>query len=60
MVKRLNSELNKIVVLPEIAARFATLGAEPVATSPEAFAALVRSQMATVKDVAERAKIQVQ
>jgi len=33
------------------------LGAEPVATTPEAFAALVRSQMATVKDVATRAKM---
>jgi tripartite-type tricarboxylate transporter receptor subunit TctC len=60
VVKRLNSELNRIVMLPDVASRFATLGAEPVATSPEAFAALVRSQMATVKDVAERAKIQVQ
>lgn len=60
VVKRLNAELNRIVMMPDVAARFATLGAEPVATTPEAFAALVRSQMATVKSVAERANIQLQ
>jgi len=57
VVRRLNAELNRIVMMPDIAPRFAALGAEPVATTPEAFAALVREQMATVKDVAVRAKI---
>jgi tripartite-type tricarboxylate transporter receptor subunit TctC len=47
-------------MMPDVASRFATLGAEPVATTPEAFAALVRGQMASVKSVAERAKIEVQ
>jgi tripartite-type tricarboxylate transporter receptor subunit TctC len=60
VVKRLNAELNRIVMMPDVASRFAALGAEPVATTPEAFAALVRSQMATVKDVAERANIETQ
>lgn len=60
VVKQLNAELNRIVMMPDVASRFATLGAEPVATTPEAFAALVRSQMATVRSVAERAKIEVQ
>ena len=57
VVRRLNAELNKIVMMPDVAARFTALGAEPVASTPEAFAALVRSQMATVKDVATRAKM---
>lgn len=57
VVRRLNAEFNKIVMMPDVAARFTALGAEPVATTPEAFAALVRSQMATVKDVATRAKM---
>ncbi len=57
VVRRLHAELNKIVMMPDVAARFTALGAEPVSTTPEAFAALVRSQMATVKDVAVRAKI---
>ena len=57
VVRRLNAELNKIVMMPDVAARFAALGAEPVATTPEAFGALVRGQMATVKDVAVRARI---
>ena len=60
VVRQLNTELNKIVMMPDVVARFALLGAEPVATTPEAFAALVRSQMATVKDIATRAKIQVE
>jgi tripartite-type tricarboxylate transporter receptor subunit TctC len=57
VVRRLNAEFNRIVTTPDVATRFTALGAEPVATTPEAFAALVRSQMATVKDVATRAKI---
>lgn len=60
VVRRLNAELNKIVMMPDVAARFAALGAEPVAITPEAFATLVRSQMVTVKDVAVRAKIPVE
>ena len=57
VVRRLNAELNKIVMMPDVAARFATLGAEPFATTPEAFGAMVKSQMATMKDVATRAKM---
>jgi len=57
VVRRLNAELNKIVMQPDVTARFAAIGAEPVAIAPETFSALVRSQMVTVKDIVVRAKI---
>ena len=60
VVRRLNSEFNRIVMLPEVATRFAALGAEPVATTPEAFGAMVKSQIVTMKDVATRAKMPVE
>lgn len=60
VVRRLNAELNRIVVMPDVAARFAALGAEPVTATPEAFAELFRGQMATWKDVATRARIPVE
>jgi tripartite-type tricarboxylate transporter receptor subunit TctC len=60
VVRRLNAELNRIVVMPDVAARFATLGAEPVTTTPEAFGELYRSQVERWKDVATRARIPVE
>ena len=57
VVRRLNTELNRIVMMPDVTARFATLGAEPAPATPEAFGATVKSQMAIMKDVAARAKI---
>ena len=60
VVRRLNTEFNRIVMLPDVRMRFAALGAEPVATSPEAFGAMVKSQLVTMKDVATRAKMPVE
>jgi len=60
VVRRLNAELNRIVMLPDVAARLAAVGAEPVNATPEAFGDLFRRQMVTWKDVATRAKIPVE
>jgi len=60
VVRRLNSELNKIVIMPDVSARFADLGAEPVTSTPEAFGELFRSQLARWKDVAARANMPVE
>jgi len=60
VVKRLNAELNKIVMTPAVTARLQALGTEPVATSPEAFATLVREHMAAVKEVVSRSDIPVE
>ena len=57
VVRRLNAELNKIVIMPDVSVRFADLGAEPVTSTPEAFSELFRSQLARWKDVAVRANL---
>lgn len=60
VVKRLNAELNKAVMLPDVTARFATLGADPVNSTPEAFSRYFHAELARWKDVAARAKIPVE
>jgi tripartite-type tricarboxylate transporter receptor subunit TctC len=57
VVKRLNAEFNKIVMAPAMTARLNAIGNEPVTTTPEVFAALVRSHMTAVKDVVSRSNI---
>lgn len=43
MTRTLNAEVNKVVRRPEVVAAFAEQGMEPAPGSPEAFAALVKS-----------------
>ncbi len=44
-VERINAELNAALALPEMRARFDTLGMTPQPGTPEAFGALIRSEM---------------
>jgi tripartite-type tricarboxylate transporter receptor subunit TctC len=44
IVMRLNSELGRIVAVPDVRAAFAKLGTEPASASPEEFAAEVRRE----------------
>jgi tripartite-type tricarboxylate transporter receptor subunit TctC len=44
IVERLNREVVAVVKKPEVQSRFADVGAEPVGSSPEDFARLVRSE----------------
>ena len=46
IVERLNAELRKAVQAPEVRARLAADGAEPVGSSPEAFAAYIKAELA--------------
>ena len=57
VVRRLNAELNKVVMLPDLAPKIAALGMEPVAISQEAFSAFFRSEIARWKDVVTRANL---
>ena len=57
VVSRIRDEVAKIVQQPEIRERIATLGGEPVGNTPDAFAAIVRSDIAKWKEVAKRANI---
>jgi tripartite-type tricarboxylate transporter receptor subunit TctC len=45
LVARLNKGIVQALAAPEVRAKFATLGAEPVGNTPEEFAALFRNEM---------------
>lgn len=46
IVAKLNSEIERVLKLPDIRERMASLGAEPLGGSPERFAAQIRSDIA--------------
>ena len=46
VVTRLNAEISRVLQTPVMKERLATLGAEPMPNSPEAFAAFVKAEMA--------------
>jgi tripartite-type tricarboxylate transporter receptor subunit TctC len=46
VVERVNAEFAKAVQLPEIRQVYAKVGAAPAASTPDAFAAHIRSEMA--------------
>ncbi|RYY85856.1 MAG: tripartite tricarboxylate transporter substrate binding protein, partial [Comamonadaceae bacterium] len=45
IVRLLNDHVNKALALPEVAARLAGEGAEPTPTTPQAYAALIASEL---------------
>jgi tripartite-type tricarboxylate transporter receptor subunit TctC len=45
IVKRLNAEMVKIINMPDVREKLVGLGAEPVADTPDEFAALVKSEV---------------
>jgi tripartite-type tricarboxylate transporter receptor subunit TctC len=46
VIDRLNAEIRKILAIDDMKKRFADFGAEPAPTTPEAFAAVVKSEIA--------------
>src|SRR5471032_1168787 len=44
IIARLNSEIVRILKLPAVHERLLALGADPVASTPEAFAAFIKSE----------------
>ena len=59
IVKRLNTEIVKILHMPEVSERLAGLGAEIVADSPEEFAALVKAEVVKWSDVVRKSGAKV-
>jgi len=55
IVLRLNREIVRIVKLPEVNDRLAAEGAEPIGSTPEAFAAHIRSELARWRKVIDAA-----
>jgi tripartite-type tricarboxylate transporter receptor subunit TctC len=54
VVERLHAEISRIVLLPEVGARFATLGATAVVTTRDAFRAHLAAEVARWRDVVTR------
>lgn len=57
IVDRLNAELAKAVATPEVKARFAALGVEPVSGTPEAFGDLISAEVERWGRVVKEAEI---
>jgi len=57
IVQRLNAELGKIAQQPNVRERLASLGAEPMHSSPEQFSGYIRSEITKWTNVAKAAKM---
>lgn len=57
VIDRLNAEIGKILGTDEMKKRFADFGAEPTPTTPEAFTALVKNEIAKWSKVVKTANI---
>ena len=53
MIAKLNTEINRILRLPDIRERFASFGADPVGGSPEQFGVYIKSEVAKFTRVAK-------
>jgi tripartite-type tricarboxylate transporter receptor subunit TctC len=59
IVKRLNTEIVKILKTPEVAEKLASLGAEPVGDTTEEFTALVKAEVVKWADVVKKSGAKV-
>jgi tripartite-type tricarboxylate transporter receptor subunit TctC len=60
VVERLHAETRKLVALPEVKAKLESLGFVPVASTPEEFAARIRSESAKWARVIRDARIRIE
>jgi tripartite-type tricarboxylate transporter receptor subunit TctC len=54
LLRQLNTEINRIIVLPDVVQRFTVLGAEPDPMSVDEFSALYNSEIIRWRDVVKR------
>jgi tripartite-type tricarboxylate transporter receptor subunit TctC len=59
-VRKVNADINSALVSPALAQRFTTLGLEAAGTTPEEFAAILRSEIAKWRKVVKEANIRVE
>ena len=57
IVTKLNSEVARVMKLPELREQYATLGVDPVSMSPEEFAKFVRDDIATNQRIVKQGNI---
>jgi tripartite-type tricarboxylate transporter receptor subunit TctC len=60
IVTRLNQEIVKALSAPELSKRFAAVGAHPVGSTPEEFAAHVQKELAMWAKVIKAANIRIE
>jgi len=60
IVDKLSAEVRKILALPEITARLAGQGVNPLPTTPEQFTALMRADTAKIANVIKAANIKIE
>lgn len=60
IVQRLHDEVLKALATPDVKARYAQLGAEPLPMTPEAFNVYIKSEMESAARIARAAKLQAQ
>ncbi|MBI3373639.1 MAG: tripartite tricarboxylate transporter substrate binding protein [Betaproteobacteria bacterium] len=60
IVRRLNSEVGRILQVPEVREQLSKLGVDPVGMSPEDFARFVRAQIAVYQRIVREAGVQQQ
>jgi tripartite-type tricarboxylate transporter receptor subunit TctC len=56
----LQSEIARIVALPDIVEKLTALGLEPIADRPEEFGAYIRSEIARWGDIIRRSNLKVE
>ena len=59
IIDRLQSEIAAVLRMPEVRARYAVLGIEPVGNTPEQFAAQISADLARWEKVVKQAGIKV-
>jgi tripartite-type tricarboxylate transporter receptor subunit TctC len=57
VVQRLNAEIARVLALPEVRARYAAMGLDPVVSTPEEAARLIERDLARSADVVKAANI---
>jgi tripartite-type tricarboxylate transporter receptor subunit TctC len=57
IVARLNTDLNKVIVSPDVVERFAQIGAEPMPGTPEKFATMVAKERVRWSNLIKQAQI---
>ena len=60
IVGKANASINDVLKSPALAQRFAAVGLEPAGSTPEAFAKLIRSEMAKWRKVVKEANIRIE
>jgi tripartite-type tricarboxylate transporter receptor subunit TctC len=60
VVDRLSAEINRIVHLPDVAAKLAEQGVTPTGSTPEEFQKLITDEIAQWREVAREANIKLE